>query len=90
MAAPVEIRIPKYPPCWDSCGSCRTEQVFIQSVLVGPGDKVKYDDTVLVLETGKVAVDIGAPQDGTIIAVYVETNDPVDEGDLVALLEVDA
>jgi biotin carboxyl carrier protein len=45
---------------------------------------------VLVLETGKVAVDIGAPQDGTIIAVYVETNDPVDEGDLVALLEVDA
>jgi biotin carboxyl carrier protein len=89
MTAPVEIRVPKYPPCWDSCGSCRTEQVFIQSVLVSPGDKVKYDDAVVVLETGKVALDIGAPRDGTILEVHVEENDPVDEGELIVLMMPD-
>ncbi len=89
MAEPKEIRIPKYPECWSTCGSCGSGQIYIQSVLVSPGQKVKRDDTLVVLETGKVALDIPVPCDGTIVAVCVEENDSVDEGALLALIETD-
>lgn len=82
-----EIRIPKYPDCWDTCGSCGSGNIFIESVLVSPGQQVKRDDTIVVLETGKVALDIPIPCDGQITAVYVEANDPVEEGELLALIE---
>ncbi len=78
MAEPKEIRIPKYPECWSTCGSCGSGQI-----------KVKRDDTLVVLETGKVALDIPVPCDGTIVAVCVEENDSVDEGALLALIETD-
>lgn len=84
-----EIRIPKYPECWESCGNCGSGDIFIESVLVNVGQHVKRDDTLAVLETGKVALDIPVPCDGVISAVYVEANDPVEEGELLALIEPD-
>ena len=85
----VEIRMPKYPECWDSCGSCRTGEVFAQSVLVRSGESIARDDTLIVLETGKVALDIPSPHSGTIIDVRIEEGDPVDEGAVIATIEVD-
>ncbi len=83
-----EIRIPKYPECWETCGSCGSGDIFIQSVLVAPRQRVARDDTLVVLETGKVALDIPIPWDGTIVEVCVEENDPVEEGALLARIEV--
>ena len=83
-----EIRMPKYPECWDSCGSCRTGEVFVQSVLVRAGESIGFDEPLIVLETGKVALDIPSPHAGTIVDVKVEEGDPIDEGELIALIEL--
>lgn len=83
----LEIRIPKYPECWETCGSCGSGDVFVQSVLVGAGDLVNVDDTVIVLETGKVALDIPSPRAGRVVEVRVRENDPVAEGDVILTLE---
>lgn len=89
MGRIVEIRMPKYPECWDSCGSCRTGEVFVQSVLVRNGEKIGTDETLIVLETGKVALDIPSPYSGILVDVRVEEGDPIDEGEVIATIEVD-
>ncbi|WP_246265569.1 biotin/lipoyl-containing protein [Aromatoleum diolicum] len=81
--------MPKYPECWDSCGNCRTGEVFVQSVLVCAGETVKFDDTLIVLETGKVALDIPCPHSGTVVEMKVDEGEPIDQGELIALVEVD-
>jgi pyruvate/2-oxoglutarate dehydrogenase complex dihydrolipoamide acyltransferase (E2) component len=88
MVRVVEVRMPKFPECWDTCGNCRTEDVFVQSVLVRAGERISFDETLIVLETGKVALDIPSPQMGTIVEVRVEEGDLIDEGELIALVEV--
>lgn len=87
MSTVQDLRIPKYPECWDSCGNCASGVIFVQSVLVSAGDTVCRDDTVLVLETGKVALDIPSPWDGVVVDVLVEENDPIDEGQTVLRIE---
>jgi pyruvate dehydrogenase E2 component (dihydrolipoamide acetyltransferase) len=89
MGSPVEIKMPKYPECWSACGSCANGDIVVQSVLISPGGKVKRDDTLIVLETGKVAIDIPSPYDGTIAEVLVQENEPIDQGEVIALIEVD-
>lgn len=82
-----EVRIPKFPDCWDSCGQCASGDVFVESVLVTAGQAVRRDDTLIMLETGKVALDIPSPCDGIIIEVCVEENDPISENDLIVRIE---
>ena len=88
MVHQVEIRMPRFPECWESCGSCRTGAVFVDSVLVRAGEAIAIDDTLIVLETGKVALDIPCPHSGTIVEVRVEEGDPIDEGELIATIEI--
>lgn len=82
-----EVRIPKYPECWESCGSCAQGAVTVESVLISPGDTVARDDTLIVLETGKVALDIPSPCAGLVLEVAVSPFDPIAEGDLIAVIE---
>jgi pyruvate dehydrogenase E2 component (dihydrolipoamide acetyltransferase) len=82
-----EVRVPKYPECWESCGSCAQGEVTVDAVLVSPGQKVARDDTLIVLETGKVALDIPSPVAGVVIEVAVSPYDPITEGDLIAVIE---
>lgn len=84
-----EVRIPKYPECWESCGNCAQGDVTIDSILVDVGQKVARDDTLLVLETGKVALDIPSPMDGTVLAVCVAEFDPIAEGELIVVLDIE-
>ena len=83
MSKIIEVRLPKYPECWTSCGNCGSGTVSVDDVLVVPGDHVERDDTLLILETGKVALDIPAPQAGKIIAVFVAPGDLVQEHQLI-------
>lgn len=83
----VVVRMPKYPECWQSCGSCASGDVFILELLVKPGDLIARDDNLLTLETGKVALDIPSPQAGRILAIHVTAGDTVDEGALLVSLE---
>lgn len=82
------VRMPKYPECWESCGSCASGDVFILELLVQVGDMVERDDNILTLETGKVALDIPTPQAGRILEIHVTEGDTVDEGALLVTLEV--
>lgn len=83
----VVIRMPKYPECWQSCGSCASGDVFILELLVQPGDLIARDDNLLTLETGKVALDIPSPQAGRVLAIHVTAGDTVDEGAPLVTLE---
>ena len=83
----VVIRMPKYPECWQSCGSCVSGDVFILELLVKPGDQIARDDNLLTLETGKVALDIPSPQAGRVLAIHVTAGNTVDEGAPLVTLE---
>jgi len=81
------IRMPKYPECWQICGSCASGDLFILELLVKTGDIIQCDDNLLTLETGKVALDIPSPVAGRVSEIHVTEGDAVDEGVLLVTLE---
>lgn len=87
MSGTIEVRMPKYPDCWETCGSCGSGEVVVLEVLVRPGDTLGFDDNILVLETGKVALDIPSPRAGRVVEVFVADGDAVAEGQLLLTLE---
>jgi len=88
MSRIVEVRVPKFPECWDSCGNCGSGEVLVDDVMVLPGDRVDYEDTLIVLETGKVALDIPTPSAGRVVELRVAAGDSVIEGQVILTLEV--
>jgi pyruvate/2-oxoglutarate dehydrogenase complex dihydrolipoamide acyltransferase (E2) component len=89
MSKLIEIRIPIYPECWETCGSCAAGNVVIEEVLVKPGDIIQRDDNIIILETGKIALDIPSPYAGRVVNVMVAAGDEVAEGALILTLETD-
>ncbi len=88
MSKIVEVRVPKFPECWESCGNCGSGEVIVDDVLVLPGDAVEREDNLIVLETGKVALDIPTPRAGRVIDLLVAAGDTVTEGQVILTLEV--
>lgn len=84
------VCMPKYPECWESCGSCASGEVFILEMLVAAGERVERDDNILTLETGKVALDIPTPWAGTVLELHVGAGDVVPEGAPLVTLEADS
>lgn len=82
-----EVRLPRYPECWESCGSCGNGDVIVHSLLVKAGDSVSADDTLLVLETGKVALDIPSPWSGRVLEVMVVEGQALAEGQVILMLQ---
>jgi pyruvate/2-oxoglutarate dehydrogenase complex dihydrolipoamide acyltransferase (E2) component len=58
----------------------------VLEILVAPGDRVACDDTILILETGKVALDICSPWAGIVQEIRVAEGDSVSEGELLVTL----
>lgn len=81
------VRMPRYPECWENCGSCASGDVVVQSLLVRPGELLAADDTILVLETGKVALDIPSPRAGRVVELMVAEGEPLAEGQLILTLD---
>lgn len=81
------VYMPKYPECWQTCGSCASGDVFILELLVAVGDEVAADDAILTLETGKVALDIPTPVAGRVASLHVDAGDSVSEGALLVTIE---
>ena len=82
-----EVIMPKFPECWQSCGSCASGDVFILEILVNVGDVLARDDNILTLETGKVALDIPTPYAGRVVEIQVTAGDHVGEGQTLLRLE---
>lgn len=79
--------MPKYPECWDTCGSCGSGEVMIEAVHVKPDDRIRADEPLITLETGKVALDIPSPYAGVVIDVCVNAGEAIAEGALIAKIE---
>jgi dihydrolipoamide dehydrogenase len=78
MSTPTEIRV---PDIGDFAG------VAVIEVHVAPGDQVAVDDPIVTLESDKAAMDVPAPQAGTVRELRVGVGDEVSEGDVLLLLD---
>jgi len=60
----------------------------VWKIEVAVGDAVDADATLLILESMKTEIPIDAPKGGTVRAILVKEEDPVTEGQVVAILDV--
>jgi acetyl-CoA carboxylase biotin carboxyl carrier protein len=58
----------------------------IIEIVVEPGATVAADDDLLVIESMKMEIPVGAPQAGAVAAVHVAVGDTVGEGALLVTL----
>lgn len=65
------------------------ENVDVIEVLVGPGDTVAAEDSLIVLESDKASMDIPSPLAGKIIKMLIKEGDTASEGDAIAEIEVE-
>ena len=82
----IDVLLPQPPICWETCGNCAGE-LIVGEVCVAVGDFVRRDETLIVLETNKVALDIPAPRAGIVREILVRAGDAISENDLIARIE---
>ncbi len=59
----------------------------IIEIVVEPGAIVDVEDDLIVIESMKMEIPVGAPQAGTVREVCVSAGDTVQEGDVLLLLD---
>lgn len=59
----------------------------VWQVLVEVGQEVSEEEDLLILESMKMEIPVGAPEDGKVAEVLVQPNQPVQEGDILLRLE---
>ena len=65
-------------------------EVEVIELLVSVGDSVEENDSLLVLESDKAAMEIPAPMAGVVKSIEVNLGDQVKQGDDMMVLEVEA
>lgn len=83
----IDVKLPKFPECWESCGNCGQGDVLVLEVHIKPGDVIRHEDNLITLETGKVALDIQSPHAGRIVEVCLSEGDTVSEGALITRID---
>jgi len=63
--------------------------VPVIEVLVGPGDRIEPEQSLLTLESDKATMEIPAPKGGVVRALRIEAGDRVNAGDALLSLETD-
>ena len=79
MALLIEIKVPDVGNVAD---------IDVVDVLVKPGDKIKLEQTLAVLETDKASMDLPCSAAGTVQEVFIKSGDKVSEGTLIATVLV--
>jgi len=64
------------------------DAVDVIEVLVGPGDSVAAEDSILTLESDKATMEVPCPVDGTVTEMLIQPGDKVAEGTPVARVEL--
>ena len=80
MAA-IEVKVPDIGDFKD---------VPVIELLVKPGDTVKKDDSLIVLESDKATMEVPAPAGGTVKELRVKLGDKVSEGTVILTMEAAA
>jgi pyruvate dehydrogenase E2 component (dihydrolipoamide acetyltransferase) len=75
MALLIEIKVPDVGNVAD---------IDVVDVLVKPGDKIKLEQTLAVLETDKASMDLPSSATGTVQEIFIKAGDKVSEGTLIA------
>lgn len=79
MALLIEIKVPDVGNVAD---------IDVVDVLIKPGDKVKLEQTLAVLETDKASIDLPSSAAGTVQELFIKPGDKVSEGTLIATVLV--
>ena len=64
------------------------DAVDVIEILVGPGDTVAAEDSLITLESDKATMEVPSPVSGTITEILISAGDQVSEGTPVAKIEV--
>jgi pyruvate dehydrogenase E2 component (dihydrolipoamide acetyltransferase) len=80
MALLIEIKVPDVG---------NVAEIDVVDVLVKPGDKIKVEQTLAVLETDKASMDLPASSAGTVQEVFIKAGDKVSEGTLIVTVLAD-
>ena len=59
----------------------------VWKITVKPGDVVEEDQDIVILESMKMEIPIGAEDEGTVKELKVAEGDFVNEGDVIAIIE---
>jgi len=87
--APVQAAAPATPA---NTGASKGIEVKSQlpgnvwKVLVAPGQAVKKDEVIMILEAMKMEIDVVAPEDGVIASILVQPNDSVENEQVLATM----
>ena len=63
------------------------ESVDVVEVLVGVGDEVSADQSLITLESDKASMEVPSPAAGRVVEIAVELGGQVGEGDLILTIE---
>lgn len=66
-----------------------SKDVEVIELLVKPGQTVKENDSLMVLESDKAAMEIPSPKSGVVKSLSIKLGDQLSEGDEILLLEVE-
>ncbi len=64
-------------------------QGSVWKVEVAPGASVAAGDVLLILESMKMEIPVEAPVAGTVLELRVKPEDPVEEDQVLAVIEAD-
>jgi acetyl-CoA carboxylase biotin carboxyl carrier protein len=59
----------------------------VWKIVTRPGDIVTEDQTLLILESMKMEIEVVAPRAGTVLEIRVKETDVVQEGQVLAVME---
>ena len=59
----------------------------IWKVLVKPNEEVEEGDDLIILESMKMEMPVECPVDGTVLEVKVEEGQPLEDGQVLAVVE---
>lgn len=59
----------------------------VWKIVAKPGDTVTADQTLLILESMKMEIEVVAPRAGTVLEIRVKETDVVKEGQVLAVMD---
>jgi acetyl-CoA carboxylase biotin carboxyl carrier protein len=59
----------------------------VWKIVTKPGDTVTADQTLLILESMKMEIEVVAPRAGTVLEIRVKETDVVKEGQVLAVMD---